>query len=102
MECSRLEEITQQACDAAAQGRWDLVERLYEERESELTSVALSDAKRQQIVALDRRVEEHARVARGALGLLLQETATQRQKVEEWRRRISVSLRDAGTVQLRA
>lgn len=102
MGCSRIEEVTRQACRAADEGRWDLVEQLYRERESELASEPLSGEERLRIVTLDRRVAEQALVARNALGALLQETAAQRQKIEELRRRIGPSFLDTGTILLQA
>jgi len=99
---SRIEDMTRRACHAAEQGRWDIVDQLYRERERELPSASLSGEERRQIVLLDRCVEERARVARGALASLLQETAVQRQKIEELRRRIGVPARDTGTILLQA
>lgn len=102
MDGAGIEELTQRACDAARQGRWDLVEQLYGERGSELAAVPLSSEERLRILALDREVQGQATVARAALASSLLETARQRQRLEEIRRRVGASVRDSSTILLQA
>lgn len=102
MGYGHIEEVTQRACAAAEQGRWDLVDQFYAEREAQLASTALSDRERRHILTLDHRVEEHAQVARKALETLLRETVVQRKRMQDIRRRVGITSHDGGKIFLQA
>jgi|DewCreStandDraft_4_1066084.scaffolds.fasta_scaffold72433_2 hypothetical protein len=99
---TRIEELTHQAFAAAQEGRWDVVDRCYRERESELGAASLSMEDGERLLALDRQVHELGSVARTVLASVLRDAAVHRQRLKELRRHLGASVADSGTIRLHA
>ncbi|MBH0181826.1 MAG: hypothetical protein HP490_09170 [Nitrospira sp.] len=82
-----LERLTVSARDAAAQGRWDLVEECYRLREAVMQGVSIAPQDAERMLASDRQVQERALVAQAAVAALLRESQTVRLRLSRLRQR---------------
>ena len=78
---ARREQLTQAARTAAGQGRWDVVRDCYRQREQALAESPVSTEEAAQLLATDREIEAHARLAQSALASLMRDAAAIRQRL---------------------
>ena len=94
-----IEGMTEAAGIAAARGEWNLVDRLYRQREALLPQTALSPAALARVLTVDRLVEEQIKVAQAGLVSLLDEAARMRQGIQGLRRWNGALSSDSGTIE---
>lgn len=101
-ERGELEGWTFAAARAAEQGQWDVVEECYQEREAAMSRVVLSQDQIERLLAVDRRVQAQALVAKAALGEQLRQSFAARMRLKGLRSGIGESGRDSGTLRMKA
>lgn len=99
---SRIEELTERALTAAREGRWDIVDQCYREREFQFGADPLSMEERRRLLALDRQIQEQASVAHKVLASVLQDAVLYRQRLKKLRRKLGASAADTGTIHVQA
>lgn len=97
-----LEGWTLAAARAAEQGQWDRVEACYQEREAAMSRVVLSQEQIERLLAVDRRIQAQALVAKTALAEQLRQSFATRLRLKGLRSGISESGGDAGTLRMKA
>ena len=97
-----LEGVTLAAAQAAEQGQWDRVEECYQEREGKLRGVVLSQDQIERLLAIDRRIQAQAFVARAAVAEQLRRSFATRLTLKELRSGIGEPESGSGTVRIKA
>jgi hypothetical protein len=99
---SPLERLTAAAEQAAGEGRWDVVDRCYREREPQLRGLSLSPQEAERLRARDRRIEERASLAQAALASLMRDAAAIRQRLKGLRQGQGAQSSESGMILLEA
>jgi hypothetical protein len=102
MESGEVEGWTLAAARAAEQGQWDRVEECYHERESVLSRVVLSHDQIERLLAVDRRVQAQALVAKAALAEQLRQSFASRMRLKGLRSGIGETKDDSGVLRMKA
>ena len=97
-----LEGWTLAAARAAEQGQWDRVEECYHEREAAMSRVVLSQDQIERLLAVDRRIQAQALVAKTALAEQLRQSFATRMRLKGLRSGIVKSGGDSGTFLMKA
>ena len=93
-----VESLTRAAFEAAHMGLWDVVTSLYKRRAECLAAHPLDAGMAEQVLAMDRVVQEHIRVSREALHESMQQAAISRRTLARFKRRIGSVKEDGGRV----
>lgn len=101
-ERNELEGWTLAAARAAEQGQWDRVEACYREREAAMSRVALTQQQIEHLLAVDRRIQAQALVAKTAIAEQLRQSFTTRMRLKGLRAGIGEPARDSGTLRMKA
>jgi hypothetical protein len=102
IERGELEGWTLAAARAAEQGQWDRVEECYQAREAAMGRVVLSPDQIDRLLAVDRRIEAQACVAKAAVAEQLRQTFATRVRLRGLRVGIGESGGDSGTLRIQA
>ena len=79
-------------------GRWDIVTSLYQQRGEYLASHPLEAGMAEEVLAMDRVIQEHILVSRQALHGSMQQAAISRSTLARFKRRIGSVKEDGGRV----
>lgn len=102
VETGELEGLTLAAVRAAERGQWDRVEECYQERETAMSRVVLSHDQIERLLAVDRRIQAQALVAKAALAEQLRQSFTTRIMLKGLRAGIGEPGGDSGTLRMKA
>ena len=83
-----IESLTRAAIEAAHMGLWDVVTSLYKQRAECLAAHSLDAGMAEQVLAMDRVIQEHIRVSRNAIQGSMQEAAISRSALARLKRRV--------------
>lgn len=101
-DTSRRMQLTESAREAAEQGRWDLVRDCYHEREQALGDGPVPPAEAEQLVRIDRQIQDRARLAQAALASQLRDAAAIRQRLKGLRQGQGAPSSESGMILLEA
>jgi hypothetical protein len=101
-EKGELEGWTLAAARAAEQGQWDRVEECYQEREAAMSRVVLSQDQIERLLAVDRRIQAQALVAKAALAEQLRQSFSTRMRLKGLRSGAGESEGDSGAFRMKA
>jgi len=96
------ERLTSAAERAAEEGRWDIVDQCYREREQQCRSLSLSPSDAERLQARDRRIEERIRLAQTALASLQHDAAAIRRRLKGLRQGQGAGSSESGMILLEA
>ena len=101
-ETGELEGWTLAAVQAAERGQWDRVEECYQEREAAMSRAVLSHDQIEGLLAVDRRIQAQALVAKAALAEQLRQSFATRMRLKGLRVGIGSSEGDSGVLRAKA
>jgi hypothetical protein len=101
-EKGELEMWTFAAAQAAEQGQWDRVEECYQEREAAMSRIVLSQDQIEGLLAVDRRIQAQALVAKMALAEQLRQSFSTRMRLKGLRSVVGESEGDSGAFRMKA
>lgn len=95
---TQLERLTAAAEQAAEEGRWDVVDRCYREREPQFQGLSLSPQEAERLRARDQRIQERARLAQAALASLMRDAAAIHQRLKGLRQGQGATSSESGMI----